>query len=313
SLLILTNKEIIGARDPYGFRPLVMGKLKKSFLFASETCVFDLVGAKYIREVKPGEVVVVNGEGVESFSLAPSKRITQCIFEHIYFARPDSLVFGENVHNVRERLGRRLSYEHPCKADIVIPVPDSGTSAALGYARESKIPFAIGLTRNHYIGRTFIQPLQFIRDMEVKIKLNPMRDVLKDKRVVLVDDSIVRGTTSKKIIRLLREGGAREVHFRISSPPIKFPCFFGIDTPVQRELIASSHTVDEIKEELGANSLGYLSLKGLLSCVENKENYCTACFTGDYPLEVYPQTKYIFETRKDFSNRVKSEREKTHL
>jgi len=297
SLLMLTNNEIIGVRDPRGFRPLVIGKLKKSLLFASETCAFDLIGAKYIRDVKPGEMVVVNSEGVESFSLAPSKAVSQCIFEHIYFARPDSLVFGENVHSVREKLGRRLSYEHPCKADIVISVPDSGTSAALGYAQESKIPFAIGLTRNHYIGRTFIQPLQFVRDMEVKIKLNPMKDVLKGKRVVLVDDSIVRGTTSKKIIRLLREGGASEVHFRISSPPIKFPCFFGIDTPVQRELIASSRTVEEIKEELGADSLGYLSLKGLLSCVKNKENYCTACFTGDYPLEVHPQTKYIFETK----------------
>ena len=297
SLLMLTNNEIIGARDPQGFRPLVIGKLNKSLLFASETCAFDLIGAKYIREVKPGEMVVINKKGLNSFSLAPSKAITQCIFEHIYFARPDSLVFGENVHSVREKLGRRLSYEHPCKADIVIPVPDSGASAALGYARESKIPFAIGLTRNHYIGRTFIQPLQFIRDMEVKIKLNPIRDVLKGKRVVLVDDSIVRGTTSKKIIRLLREGGASEVHFRISSPPIKFPCFFGIDTPVQRELIAPSHTVEEIREELEADSLGYLSLEGLLSCVKNKEKYCTACFNGNYPLKVHPQTKYIFETK----------------
>jgi len=300
SLLILTNDEIIGARDPQGFRPLVIGKLNKSFIFASETCAFDLIGAKYVREVKPGEMVVINKEGIKSFSLTPSKAITQCIFEHIYFARPDSLVFGESVHRVREKLGRRLSYEHPCKADIVIPVPDSGVSAALGYARKSKIPFAIGLTRNHYIGRTFIQPLQFIRDMEVKIKLNPIKDVLKGKRVVLVDDSIVRGTTSKKIIRLLREGGASEVHFRISSPPIKFPCFFGIDTPVQRELIASSHTVEEIKEELEADSLGYLSLEGLLSCVKNKEKYCTACFNGKYSLKVHPQTKYIFETKKHF-------------
>ena len=296
SLLLLTNNELIGARDPQGFRPLVLGKLGESFLFASETCAFDLLGAKYIREVRPGEMVVIDKKGIKSYLLPPS-RVSQCIFEHIYFARPDSLVFGESVHKVREKLGRRLAQEHPCKADLVIPVPDSGVSAALGYASESKIPFAMGLTRNHYIGRTFIEPLQSFRDMEVKIKLNPIRDVLKGKRIVLIDDSIVRGTTSKKIIRLLREGGAREVHFRISSPPIKFPCFFGIDTPVQRELIASSYSVEEIRERIGANTLGYLSLEGLLSCVKNPDSYCTACFNGDYPLKVSPQTKYIFEAK----------------
>jgi len=296
--LLLTNHELIGARDPQGFRPLVLGSLGKSFLLASETCAFDLLGAKYLREIKAGEMLVIGKEGLKSFFLKPAPKLSHCIFEHIYFARPDSLVFGESVHRVREKLGRQLAQEKPAEADLVIPVPDSGMSASLGYARESGIPWGMGLTRNHYIGRTFIQPIQFVRDMEVRIKLNSMRDVLEGKRIVLVDDSIVRGTTSQKIIRLLREGGAREVHFRISSPPIKFSCFFGIDTPVQKELIASSHSVEKIREKLGADSLGYLSLEGLLSCVKNPQNYCTACFNGDYPLKVYPQTKYIFETRK---------------
>jgi len=295
SLLLLTNHQLIGARDPQGFRPLVLGKLGESFILASETCALDLLGAKYIRQIRPGEVLVIDEKGLKSFFL-PQSRVSQCIFEHIYFARPDSLVFEESVHCVREKLGRRLAQEHPAKADLVIPVPDSGVSAALGYAQESKIPFGMGLTRNHYIGRTFIEPVKFLRDMEVKIKLNPVKDVLKGKRVVLVDDSIVRGTTCRKIIRLLREAGAKEVHFRISSPPIKFPCFFGIDTPIQRELIASTHTVEEIRQIIGADSLGYLSLEGLLSCVKNPQSYCTACFNGDYSLEVHPQTKYIFET-----------------
>ena len=298
SLLLLSDHELIGARDPQGFRPLVLGRLGRSFLLASETCAFDLLGAKYLREVAPGEMLVIGKEGLKSFSLGPKERIAQCIFEHIYFARPDSLVFGESVHEVREKLGKRLAQEKPSRAELVIPVPDSGVSASLGYARESNIPYGMGLTRNHYIGRTFIQPIQIIRDMEVKIKLNPIRDVLQGKRIVLVDDSIVRGTTSRKIIRLLREGGAKEVHFRISSPPIKFPCFFGIDTPVQRELIASSHSVEQIRQKLGADSLGYLSLEGLLSCVKNPKNYCTACFSGDYPLKVRPRTKYIFETKR---------------
>ncbi len=295
SLLLLNDHELIVTRDPRGFRPLVLGKLGKSFISASETCAFDLLKASYLREIKPGEVLVIGKEGLRSFFLEPAPKLSQCIFEHIYFARPDSLVFGESVHHVREKLGRKLAQEKPAKADLIIPVPDSGMSASLGYARESGIPWGMGLTRNHYIGRTFIQPTQFIRDMEVRIKLNPLRDVLTGKCIVLVDDSIVRGTTSQKIIRLLREGGAREVHFRISSPPIKFPCFFGIDTPVQKELIAATHNIEEIREKLGAESLGYLSLEGLLSCVKNPQNYCTACFTGDYPLEVHPQTKYIFE------------------
>jgi len=298
SFLLLTNHELIGARDPQGFRPLVLGRLGKSFLLASETCAFDLLRAKYLREIKAGEMLVIGKEGLKSFFLKPAPKLSQCIFEHIYFARPDSLVFGESVHRVRERLGRRLAQEKPAKADLVIPVPDSGMSASLGYARESGIPWGMGLTRNHYIGRTFIQPTQFVRDMEVRIKLNPMRDILKGRRIVLIDDSIVRGTTSQKIIRLLREGGAKEVHFRISSPPIKFPCFFGIDTPVQKELIASSHSVEEIREKLRADTLGYLSLEGLLSCVKNPQNYCTACFNGNYPLKVHPQTKYIFEARR---------------
>lgn len=297
SLLMLFNRRLIGARDPFGFRPLVLGLLGSGYLIASETCAFDLVGAKYLREINPGEMVVIDERGVNSYKIAESKRLAQCIFEHIYFARPDSIVFGESVHGVRIKMGKVLAREHPAEVDLVIPVPDSGISAALGYAEESKIPYAMGLTRNHYVGRTFIQPLQFVRDMEVRIKLNPIREVLRGKKIVLVDDSIVRGTTSKKIIELLREGGAKEIHFRISSPPIRFPCFFGIDTPVQRELIASTHRVEEIRERVGADSLGYLSLKGLLSCVKNPQNYCTACFTGKYPLKVQPQTKYIFESK----------------
>jgi len=298
SLLLLANHEVIGARDPHGFRPLVIGKLKGSYLLASETCALDLLGAKYLRQVEAGEMLAITEKGLESLRIAPSTKLAQCIFEHIYFARPDSIVFGEAVHQVRERLGRKLAQEHPGEADLVICVPDSGMIASLGYARESKIPWGVGLTRNHYIGRTFIQPAQFARDMEVKIKLNPIRDVLQGKRVVLVDDSIVRGTTCKKIIRILRQAGAKEVHFRISSPPIRCPCFFGIDTPVQKELIASSHSVEEIRRIIGANSLGYLSLQGLLSCVERPQDYCTACFSGNYPLEVHPQTKYIFEVKK---------------
>lgn len=297
SLLILFNDRLIGARDPFGFRPLVLGLINSSYLLASETCAFDLVGAKYVREIKPGEMVIIDQKGVNSYTIKQPKKLAQCIFEHIYFARPDSIVFGESVHKIREKMGRVLAREHPAKADLVVPVPDSGISAALGYAKESGIPYTMGLTRNHYIGRTFIQPLQLVRDMEVRIKLNPIREVLNGKRVVLVDDSIVRGTTSKKIIGLLREGGAKEIHFRISSPPIRFPCFFGIDTPVQKELIASTHTVEQIRRKVGADSLGYLSLKGLLSCVKNSKDYCTACFTGRYPLKVTPQTKYIFESR----------------
>jgi len=298
SLLILFNQKLIAARDPLGFRPLVLGVLGSSYLIASETCAFDLVGAKYLREVNPGEMLIIDERNIKSYKIEESKRKAQCIFEHIYFARPDSIVFGEGVHGVRVKMGRVLAREHPVKADIVVPVPDSGISAALGYAQESKIPYAMGLTRNHYVGRTFIQPLQFVRDMEVKIKLNPIREVLRNKKVVLVDDSIVRGTTSKKIIGLLREGGAKEIHFRISSPPIKFPCFFGIDTPVQKELIAATCGIEEIRDKVGADSLGYLSLKGLLSCVKNPQDFCTACFTGKYPLKVQPQTKYVFETKK---------------
>jgi len=298
SLVLLSNGQLIGARDPLGFRPLVLGQLGDSWLLASETCAFDLVGARYVREICPGEMIVIDGKGIKSLRIAPPGQVAQCIFEHIYFARPDSVVFGEGVHGVRIKLGRKLAREEPAQADLVTAVPDSGVSASLGYAEASAIPYGIGLTRNHYIGRTFIQPGQSTRDMEVRIKLNPIRETLEKKRVVLVDDSIVRGTTSRKIIGLLREGGAREVHFRISSPPIKYPCFFGIDTPVRRELVASAHTVEETREKLGADSLGYLSLPGLLGCLRNPENYCTACFTGKYPLKVQPRTKYVFEVRR---------------
>ncbi len=302
SLVMLLNDTLVGARDPLGFRPLVLGSLGKSYLLASESCAFDLVGAQYIREVKPGEMVIIDRKGIKSYIIEKPKRPFQCIFEHIYFARPDSIVFGETTHDIREKMGKVLAMQYPTKADLVIPVPDSGISAALGYSQESQIPYSMGLTRNHYVGRTFIQPLQFIRDMGVKIKLNPIKKVLKDKKIVLVDDSIVRGTTSKKILGLLREAGAKEIHFRISSPPIKYPCFFGIDTPVRRELIASISTLDEIRKKVGADSLGYLTLKGLLSCVKKPEDFCTACFTGKYPLKVKPTTKYVFEKKESSKN-----------
>lgn len=296
SLVMLMGNEIIAARDPLGFRPLVLGLLENSYLFASETCAFDLVGARYLREVKPGELVVIGDDGLHSYTIREPQRQFQCIFEHIYFARPDSIVFGETVHAVRERIGRVLSEEHPVEADLVIPVPDSGVSAALGYAQASGIPYTMGLTRNHYVGRTFIQPLQFIRDMEVRIKLNPIREVLRGRRIVLVDDSIVRGTTSRKIIGLLREAGAQEVHFRISSPPLSHPCFFGIDIPAVQELAAARYdTIEDIRKAVGADSLGYVSLEGLLRCVKHPENYCAACFSGRYPVPVHAQAKDVFE------------------
>lgn len=285
-LLFLSGKEMVAVRDPYGFRPLSLGDLKGSYVVASETSAFDLISAQMIREVEPGEMLVVNEKGIESlkpFKKVPSK---QCIFEHIYFSRPDSLVFGVNVYDVRTALGKQLAKEEPApSADIVIPVPDSGVAAAIGYAEESKISFQMGIIRNHYIGRTFIEPEQSIRNFGVKIKLNPIREVLDKKSVVMIDDSIVRGTTSQKIVHMLRQYGARQVHVRVSSPPIIGPCFYGIDTPTKSELIASSKTVKEICKFIGADSLGYLSLEGLLQ-VENKNrsSFCTACFDDKYPV-----------------------------
>ncbi|TCK06632.1 amidophosphoribosyltransferase [Phorcysia thermohydrogeniphila] len=289
SLLVMTNKKLIAARDPWGFRPLCMGELNGSPVFASETCAFDLIGARYIRDVEPGEIVVVENGKVSSLRLPGSEKCkkSQCIFEFIYFARPDSRIFGKSVYEVRKEFGRILAREYPVEADLVIPVPDSGVVPALGYSQESGIPFEMGLIRNHYVGRTFIKPEQKMRDIGVKVKLNPIPELLKGKRIVVIDDSIVRGTTSRKIIRMLREAGAKEVHMRISSPPTKWPCYFGIDTPTRDQLIASSYSVEEICKFIEADSLGYLSLEGMLEATcGSREEFCTACFDGKYPVDV---------------------------
>jgi len=285
SLLILTEKEMVAARDPFGFRPLILGQLKDAPVVASETCAFDLIGATFVREIEPGEVLLINEEGIKSFKPFPHKPHHQCIFEFIYFARPDSFIFKRNVYEVRKSLGVQLAKESPAEVDMVIPIPDSGFPATLGYAAESKIPLELGMIRNHYIGRTFIEPEKRIRHFGVKIKLNPVRELLKSKRIVTVDDSIVRATTSRKINKMFRNAGAKEVHVRISSPPITHPCFFGIDTPKRSELIASSHKIKEIQKFINARSLHYLSLEGLKKCMkEGAESFCYACFTGDYPL-----------------------------
>ncbi|HKW57083.1 MAG TPA: amidophosphoribosyltransferase [Candidatus Acidoferrum sp.] len=287
SLLVLTQDELYAVRDPRGFRPLVLGRLGETWLAASETCAFDLLNAHYVREVEPGEMVRISKSGIESIHFAPPKPAQQCIFEHVYFARPDSIVFGRSVNQSRETLGRLLAREHPVEADIVVPVPDSGVPAAVGYALESKIPFRMGLIRNHYIGRTFIEPSQAIRNFGVRLKLNPVRGLIEGQRVVLVDDSIVRGTTSRKIVRMVREAGAREVHVRISCPPTISPCYYGVDTPTREELIASSNTPEEIRKFLGADSLGYVSLFALRQAVNDTAGaFCTSCYTDVYPTDL---------------------------
>lgn len=285
SLLILTEKDLIGVRDTYGFRPLSLGEKDGAYVLASETCAFDLIGAKFIRDILPGEIIVINNSGINSYIPFPKTREAMCIFEHIYFARPDSHIFGENVNIVRRKMGLQLAREEGVDADIVIPVPDSGVPAALGYSEGSGIPFDNGLIRSHYVGRTFIEPKQSIRHFGVRLKLNPVRDVLEGKRVVVVDDSIVRGTTSRKLVSMIREAGAREVHMRIASPPVRFPCFYGIDTPERKELIASRMSVDEICRHLTADTLGYLSIEGMLKAVSSaSDRFCTACFSGEYPI-----------------------------
>jgi amidophosphoribosyltransferase len=292
SLVMLSPDRVFAARDPRGFRPLAMGRIpclegqkQDTIVFASETCAFDLIGATYEREVKPGELVIVGPEGITSRFYSPVAAQSSCIFEHVYFSRPDSLVFGRPVQASREGLGRQLAREAPAEADIVVPVPDSGVTAAVGYAAESGIPFRFGLIRNHYVGRTFIEPRQSVRDFGVKLKLNPVRTLLEGKSVVLIDDSIVRGTTSRKIVRMIRNAGAKEVHMRVSSPPTVSPCFYGVDTPSKKELIAANKSVDEIREFIGADSLAYLSLEGMKkACADGeKTTYCTACYTGVYP------------------------------
>lgn len=285
SMLFATPISIIAARDPRGFRPLCMGELDGATVFASETCAFDLIGAKYVRDVEPGEVVIVDESGVQSLRPFVTRPTTQCIFEHVYFSRPDSIVFGRSVNKSRHLLGRHLARECPVEADIVVPVPDSGVAAAIGFAAESGLKFRFGLMRNHYVGRTFIEPRSQIRHFGVKIKLNPVRDLIEGRRVVLIDDSLVRGTTSQKIVKMMREAGAREVHMRISCPPTTAPCYYGVDTPTRAELIAATHSVEEIRQFLGADSLGYLSMRGLLDAVGDPGNtkFCTACYTGRYP------------------------------
>ena len=295
SLLALLPHALIGIRDPHGFRPLSIGRLGDSYVLASETCAFDLIGAKYLRDVEPGEMVVITDSGIEHFRLFPKIRSASCIFELIYFARPDSRVFGIPVYQARKRLGRRLALDAPVEADLVVPVPDSGLAPALGYSEQSGIPIDMGLIRNHYVGRTFIEPRQSIRHFGVKIKLNAVPELLAGKRVVVIDDSIVRGTTSRKIVSMLREAGAREIHMRVTSAPIHFPCFYGIDTPNRGELIASTHSLDEIRRYLKADSLAYLSIEAMEEEVilsqtfregepRTAGSYCKACFDGNYPI-----------------------------
>ena len=295
SLVMVSSDRIFAARDPRGFRPLAMGRIpalpglkQDTIVFASETCAFDLIGATYERDVKPGELVIVGPEGTTSRFYSPAAPQSSCIFEHVYFSRPDSLVFGRSVDQSRDAMGRQLAREAPVDADIVVPVPDSGNTAAIGYAAESGIPFRLGLIRNHYIGRTFIEPQQSVRDFGVKLKLNAVHGLLEGKRVILVDDSIVRGTTSRKIVRMIRNAGAKEVHMRISCPPTISPCFYGVDTPSKKELIAANKTIDEIRDFIVADSLAYLSLEGLKkACADGeKTTYCSACYTGNYPTKI---------------------------
>ncbi len=284
SLLILSEDELIAVRDPNGFRPLSLAELDGGHVVASETCAFDLIEATYVRDIAPGEMVRISKTGIHSsFPFKPVKP-SHCIFEFIYFARPDSMVFGQNVYTIRKNFGRQLARETGIEADVVIPVPDSGVPAALGYAEEAGIPFDTGLIRNHYVGRTFIEPRQTIRHFGVKIKLNPVRDALKGKRVVVVDDSIVRGTTSKKIIKMIMNAGAAEVHMRISSPPTAYPCYYGIDTPTRQELIASTHSIEEIRKFITADTIGYISMDGIQKVVQQPVDYCKACFCGEYPV-----------------------------
>src|SRR5436305_935269 len=286
SLVILTRDRLIAVRDPHGFRPLALGRLGDAVVVCSETCAMDLIGATYVRDVEPGEVLVVSASGIRSIKPFPPAPLAHCIFEHVYFARPDSYVFGRSVNEVRTELGRVLAREEPVDADVVVPVPDSGVCAAMGYAEESGVPLRMGLIRNHYVGRTFIQPQSSIRHFGVKVKLNPVRSILDGQRVILVDDSIVRGTTSRKIVGMVRAAGAKEVHVRISCPPTISPCFYGVDTPRRAELIGATHTLEEITTYLDADSVAYLTLEGLLSAVGSQRGtYCSSCYTGKYPVE----------------------------
>jgi amidophosphoribosyltransferase len=286
SFIIMTKDRVIGVRDPHGFRPLVLGRLGDAWVMCSETCALDLIGATYERDVEPGEMVILSAAGLKSIKpFGLPQQTSQCVFEHVYFARPDSYVFGESVNEVRTNLGRRLAQESPVDADVIVPIPDSGVCAAVGFAEQSGIPMRMGLIRNHYVGRTFIELQQSIRHFGVRVKLNPVRSIIEGKRVVLVDDSLVRGTTSRKIVRMIRSAGAKEVHMRISCPPTISPCFYGVDTPRRSELIAATHTLEEIRKYVNADSIAYLSLDGLTGSVRGgNSKYCTSCYTGVYPV-----------------------------
>lgn len=287
SLLFLTENSLIAVRDPRGFRPLVLGKLKDAWCVASETCAFDLMDAETVREIKAGEMLVIDEQGLHSHFPFEQKNLSVCTFEHVYFSRPDSIIFGKSVNESRHKMGKRLAIEQPCEADLIVPVPDSGVAAAVGYARQSGINFRHAIIRNHYVGRTFIEPSQSIRSFGVRLKLNPIKDLINGKRIVLIDDSIVRGTTSRKIVQMVREAGAKEVHMRISCPPTVSPCYYGVDTPRKAELIAAQMSVEEVCKYIEADSLGYLSLEGMLEAIGFEEkSSCTACWNGKYPTKI---------------------------
>ena len=294
SFAIMTKDHLIAARDPHGFRPLALGRLGDAWVVCSETCALDLINATYVRDVEPGEVLVIGADGLRSLRAFPNAKLAHCVFEHVYFARPDSEVFGQSVNEVRTNLGRLLAKETGVPADVVVPIPDSGVCAAIGYAEEAKVPMRFGLIRNHYVGRTFIEPAQSIRHFGVKVKLNPVKSILAGQRVVLVDDSIVRGTTSRKIVKMVRATGAKEVHLRISCPPTVSPCFYGVDTPRRSELIAATHSLEEIRKYVGADTVGYLSLAGLMEAVGSRQqHYCTSCYTGQYPV-AFPRDEHAY-------------------
>lgn len=287
ALLVMTPHKLIAARDPLGMRPLVMGKKDDSYVFSSESCAFDSLGIEFIRDVKPGEIIIIDEDGMRTMQIDVPNKSATCIFEYIYFARPDSIMEGIEVYEARYKAGQTLAREYPVEADVVVGVPDSGLAAAHGFADEAGIPFVGGFMKNRYVGRTFIQPSQELRELGVHLKLNPIRSQIAGKRVVMIDDSIVRGTTSRRIVNLLKDAGAKEVHVRVSSPPVMYSCYFGIDTPERKKLVASSHSVQEIKDIICADSLGYISIEGLLkTCEGTKCGFCTACFSGDYPVKL---------------------------
>ena len=296
SMLFLTPQELIAIRDSRGFRPLALGRLGDAWVVASETCAFDLIDAQYVRDVEPGEMIVIDRDGLRSSHPLPPQKHSMCLFEHVYFARPDSLIYGKSINESRHKMGRRLAIEQPADADIVVPVPDSGVAASIGYAAESGLSFRFGLVRNHYVGRTFIEPRQSIRSFGVRIKLNPVRDLINGRRVVLIDDSIVRGTTSKKIVRMVREAGAKEIHVRISCPPTISPCYYGVDTPDKSDLIAAQMNVEEIRSFIEADSLGYLSLEGMIAATGlSPDASCVACWNGRYPTRITREAETMWE------------------